>query len=179
MSASDSGIAMPVTDTTTPTITSIIAATDGACSGNPGPMGHAAVIQFLSGDVVVKEIEISGGASHGTNNVAELTAAIDAVAAIRVAGLAPLDTPIVILCDSQQVTKGMTEWLPNWKRNGWKKSGSKKEVDNKALYMRLDFLTHDLNLTYQWVKGHADNLLNIRVDKLAVAASEAHSRRAA
>jgi ribonuclease HI len=129
--------------------------TDGACIGNPGPGGYAAVI--LIGD---DEQVISGNDPATTNNKMELLAAIRALEEL------PRDVAAVVHSDSQYVVKGITEWLPGWKRRGWR-TGDKKAVKNQPLWERLDELTAGREITWTWVKGHAGHDLNERVDGLA------------
>ena len=132
---------------------------DGACSGNPGPGGWAALIRYGR-----QEKEISGGEAHTTNNRMELTAATRALQALT------RSCKVVIHTDSQYVVKGITEWLPGWKRRGWKNSQN-KPVENRDLWEELDAATKGHKIDWQWVKGHAGHAENERVDKLAVAAS--------
>ncbi|PZP40137.1 MAG: ribonuclease HI [Pseudomonas fluorescens] len=146
----------PAPQTANNTITLVHLFTDGACSGNPGPGGWAALIRAGA-----HEKELSGGAPHTTNNKMELTAAIR--------GLQALTRPckIVLHTDSQYVIKGITEWMPGWKRRGWKNSQN-KPVENKELWEELDAATQPHKIEWKWVKGHAGHAENERVDKLAV-----------
>ena len=130
--------------------------TDGACSGNPGPGGWGALIRF--GTI---EKELSGGEAHTTNNRMELTAAIRSLQALT------RPCTVVLHTDSQYVVKGITEWLPGWKRKGWKNSQG-KPVENRELWEELDAATKPHNIEWKWVKGHAGHAENERVDKLAV-----------
>ncbi|MBE8182172.1 MAG: ribonuclease HI [Candidatus Portiera sp.] len=134
--------------------------TDGACSGNPGPGGWAAIINF--GD---RESVLDGGAEHTTNNQMELLAVIHALQAV------PSDKNISIFTDSKYVQLGITEWITNWKRNGWR-TATKKPIKNSDLWVRLDNLSAGLKVSWQWVKGHSDNEINQRVDLLARTALE-------
>jgi ribonuclease HI len=129
--------------------------TDGACIGNPGPGGYAALI--LIGDA---EQIISGRDPNTTNNRMELMAAIRALEAL------PSGIPAVVHSDSQYVVKGITEWLPGWKRRGWR-TGDKKPVLNQPLWERLDALSAEREVTWTWVRGHAGHEQNERVDGLA------------
>lgn len=129
--------------------------TDGACSGNPGPGGWAAIIDF--GD---KESVLDGGASHTTNNQMELLAVINALQKI------PHDRGINIFTDSKYVQLGITEWIANWKNNGWR-NANKKPIKNSDLWMQLDNISAGLKINWQWVKGHSDNEINQRADLLA------------
>jgi len=135
--------------------------TDGACSGNPGPGGWAAII--IDGDDAE---QLSGGESHTTNNRMELMGAIQ--------GLENVDagTAVTLYTDSAYVSRAFNEgWIKNWKKNGWKTS-SKKPVKNRKLWERLSALNDDRNVDWVWVKGHADNVLNNMADELAVSAME-------
>lgn len=133
--------------------------TDGACSGNPGPGGWAAII--INGDDAE---QLTGGAPHTTNNRMELTAALE--------GLRTLDQPahVELHTDSAYLSRAFNEgWLDKWQRNGWKTS-SKKPVKNKELWKQLLKMDEQHDIKWIWVKGHADNELNNLADELAVAA---------
>lgn len=138
--------------------------TDGSCIVNPGPCGWAVVIVH-DGRVILKH---SAGLPHGTNNVAELMAAIDAVEGLKDRP----DLTATILSDSQYVVLGMTSYLANWKRNGWKTS-DKKPVKNQHLWERLDAARETLPLIrFRKVKGHAGVQFNEMADALANEAAE-------
>ena len=132
--------------------------TDGACSGNPGPGGWAAVLIFNG-----REKELSGGETMTTNNRMELTAAIMA--------LEGLSRPCTVdlFTDSQYVRDGIAKWLHNWQARGWR-TADKKPVKNEDLWRRLDAARQQHQVVWHWVRGHADDPLNHRVDALAVAA---------
>jgi len=132
--------------------------TDGACRGNPGPGGWGALLIFKA-----QEKELSGAEMQTTNNRMELMGAIMALAALTRGVSARLHT------DSKYVCTGVTEWLPNWKARGWK-TADKKPVKNQDLWERLDAETQRHQLTWVWVKGHAGNAGNERVDRIANAA---------
>ncbi len=144
---------------------SLIAYTDGACSGNPGPGGWGVLIQALLDGKVVKERELSEGEELTTNNKMELMAAISA--------LEILDrrSEITIFTDSKYVMNGIQTWLSGWKKNNWKTS-NKKPVKNDDLWKRLDALCQQHKVDWEWVKGHAGNIGNERVDELARRAME-------
>ena len=132
--------------------------TDGACSGNPGKGGWGAVLIY--GD---KQKHLSGSAILTTNNKMELTAAIEALKAVK------KSNDIELYTDSQYVKNGINLWIINWKKNGWK-TANKKEVANKDLWIELDkYVTHH-NITWFWVKGHSGNHYNEMADNLAVKA---------
>jgi ribonuclease HI len=129
--------------------------TDGACLGNPGPGGYAAVITIAGEEQI-----IVGRDPTTTNNKMEMTAAIKALEAVS------KDLPIVIHSDSQYVIKGATEWLRGWKAKGWRKADG-KPVMNQDLWMQMDALLVGRQITWKWVKGHAGHPENERVDQLA------------
>ena len=129
--------------------------TDGACRGNPGPGGWGVLIEH--GDV---KKELFGGMQETTNNQMELIAAIETLKALK------KFTEICIITDSNYVKKGITEWLPSWKKNNWKTS-SKKEVKNRKLWEELEELVNINKVDWLWVKGHAGNVENERADFLA------------
>lgn len=132
--------------------------TDGACSGNPGPGGWGAVL--LSGE---HRKEISGGDPQTTNNRMELTAAIEALRALK------LPSKVDLYTDSTYVKKGITEWIVNWKKNGWKRRSGRKllPVKNAELWRELDQLVAKHDVAFHWVEGHAGNEENERCDELA------------
>ena len=129
--------------------------TDGACSGNPGPGGWGAVL--ISGE---HEKDLKGGEADTTNNRMELTAAIEALDALKRPSVVDIHT------DSQYVKGGITGWIHGWKRNGWK-TADKKPVKNIDLWQRLDAALQRHTVTWHWVKGHAGNEANERADQLA------------
>lgn len=138
----------------------LIAYTDGACSGNPGPGGWGVLLQAKDGETVLKERELSGGEPETTNNRMELLAAITA--------LETLERPstLTVVTDSAYVKNGVTTWIHGWKRNGWKTS-NKKPVKNVELWQRLDEAQVSHDVTWEWVKGHAGHPENERADELA------------
>lgn len=134
----------------------VIIYTDGACSGNPGPGGWAAVL--IKGD---RRREIAGGEARTTNNRMEMLAVINALEALTRPSHARVHT------DSAYIVNAFKQrWLENWKRNGWLTS-SKKPVDNRDLWERLDLLTKTHRVEFVKVKGHSDDVLNNRCDELA------------
>lgn len=138
----------------------LVAYTDGACSGNPGPGGWGVLMQAKRGAEVIKQRELSGGEALTTNNQMELMAAITA--------LETLEKPstITIVTDSQYVKNGVTGWIFGWKKNGWKTS-AKKPVKNVELWQRLDAAQARHQVIWEWVKGHAGHPENERADELA------------
>ena len=128
---------------------------DGACKGNPGPGGWGAIICYKE-----TKKEIYGGAHATTNNRMELQAVIEA--------LQRLNRPcaVRVYTDSQYLQKGMNEWLENWKARGWK-TADKKTVKNVDLWQQLDQLSHQHQVQWRWVKGHAGHPMNERADALA------------
>ena len=138
----------------------LIAHTDGACSGNPGPGGWGVLLEARQDGVVVKERALSGGEAETTNNRMELMAAIQA--------LEVLERPaaITIVTDSAYVKNGVTGWIHGWKKNGWK-TAAKKPVKNAELWQRLDEARARHAVTWKWIKGHAGHEENERADELA------------
>jgi ribonuclease HI len=129
--------------------------TDGACSGNPGPGGWGAILIFGG-----HEKELFGGEASTTNNRMELTAAIEALEALKKPCIVHLHT------DSNYLKAGMTAWIVAWKRNGWC-TADKKPVKNAELWQRLDVAAARHDIDWRWVKGHGDDILNERADALA------------
>ncbi len=128
---------------------------DGACSGNPGPGGWGAVLDWNG-----HEKELKGGEKETTNNRMELTAAIEALAALKRPSVVDFYT------DSQYLRGGVTGWIAGWQRNGWK-TADRKPVKNVDLWQRLDELCHKHEIVWHWVKGHAGTDGNERADQLA------------
>ena len=135
--------------------------TDGACRGNPGPGGWAALLR--TGD---KERELSGGEQLTTNNRMELTASIRALEALKKPCRVELHT------DSQYVRDGITKWIHGWKRNGWR-TADKKPVKNAELWQELLDASSRHQVKWHWVKGHSGHPENDRVDALACAEADA------
>jgi ribonuclease HI len=129
--------------------------TDGACSGNPGPGGWGAVLAW-GGRVK----ELKGGEALTTNNRMELTAAIEALNALKRPCTVALHT------DSQYVKNGLTSWIKGWKRNGWK-TADRKPVKNAELWQALDAAVARHRIDWHWVKGHNGDEMNERADRLA------------
>ena len=129
--------------------------TDGACRGNPGPGGWGALLRY--GDV---DKQLHGGELLTTNNRMELKAVIEA--------LSVLSKPckVTLTSDSTYVLKGISEWLPNWKKRGWRTAG-KKPVKNGDLWKTLDDLAEMHEIEWHWVKGHSGHIENELVDQLA------------
>lgn len=140
---------------TEPESTRVQIFTDGACSGNPGPGGWAAILRF--GD---HEKEIFGGAPLTTNNRMELTAAIKGLEALKRA------CSVTLYTDSRYVMDGIVQWLPRWKKNDWK-TANKKPVKNGDLWALLDSAASRHKVTWRWVEGHSGHLENTRADRLA------------
>lgn len=129
--------------------------TDGACSGNPGPGGWGAVLIWNG-----HERELKGGEALTTNNRMELTAAAEALEALKRGAEVDLYT------DSQYVRGGITSWLKNWKRNDWR-TADRKPVKNADLWRRLDEACQRHKVAWHWVRGHVGNEGNERADQLA------------
>jgi len=141
--------------------------TDGACSGNPGPGGWGALLLYSG-----REKELSGGEPMTTNNRMELMAAIMALEGLT------RPCTVDLFTDSQYVRQGITQWLRNWKARGWR-TADKKPVKNEDLWRRLDEARTRHEVVWHWVRGHADDPLNHRVDALAVAAMAPFKKRRA
>lgn len=133
---------------------SVTVYTDGACQGNPGPGGWAALLRYGS-----REKVLTGFAAETTNNRMELTAAVEALQALNEPCQVELHT------DSEYLRNGITKWLPAWKRRGWtRKDGELKNVD---LWQALDAAASQHQIDWRWVRGHAGNHDNEQVDLLA------------
>lgn len=140
--------------------TELVAYTDGACSGNPGPGGWGVVLQAIREGAVVKERELSGGERESTNNRMELMAAIMALESLT------QPSAITIITDSAYVKNGVTSWIHGWKRNGWR-TADRKPVKNAELWQRLDAAQARHGAVWKWIKGHAGHPENERADALA------------
>ena len=130
--------------------------TDGACSGNPGPGGWAAIILANN---EIKEM-FSGSEKNTTNNQMELLAPIKAIQKFK------KKSEISIFTDSTYVKDGITNWIKKWEKNGWR-TASKKPVKNKELWKKLQNLSSKHSIKWIWVKGHAQDKYNNLVDELA------------
>ena len=133
----------------------VIVHTDGACSGNPGPGGWGAILEFNG-----TRKELSGGEALTTNNRMELTGAIVALESLK------RPCKVEMHVDSAYVKDGITKWIHGWKRNGWK-TADKKPVKNMELWQRLDAALANHEISWRWVKGHAGHSENDRADELA------------
>jgi len=133
--------------------------TDGACQGNPGPGGWAAILRCGA-----HKKELFGWSPHTTNNRMEIAAAIE--------GLRTLKEPclVEVVTDSEYLKKGITEWIHGWKRKGWITTG-KKPVLNRDLWQRLDGLAAQHQAHWVWTRGHAGHAGNNRADELATRAA--------
>lgn len=128
--------------------------TDGSCEPNPGPGGWAALLISVG-----HEKELSGAESHTTNNRMELTAAVQALNSLTKPARVDLHT------DSEYLKRGITEWLPDWRRRGWKRKEGK--LANIDLWQALDGVLIRHQISWHWVRGHAGDRFNERVDSLA------------
>jgi ribonuclease HI len=136
--------------------------TDGACSGNPGPGGWAAILRYGG-----RERELTGGEPATTNNRMELMAVVEGLRALT------RPVPVVVHTDSAYVERAFTDgWLRRWKANGWRTAG-KKPVANRDLWEALDEAASNHRVTFRRVDGHRGVELNERADVLAVAARDA------
>ena len=133
----------------------VTAYTDGACRGNPGPGGWGVLLCWND-----HQRELCGGQAQTTNNRMELTAAIQALRALR----QPCD--VVLYTDSTYVKNGITQWLAGWRANGWR-TAAKKPVKNVDLWQRLERAIGEHRIDWRWVKGHAGHAENERADELA------------
>jgi ribonuclease HI len=129
--------------------------TDGACRGNPGPGGWAALL--VSGK---DRKEVSGSAANTTNNRMELAAAIGGLGALK------RRCAVKLYTDSKYVLQGITEWLPNWKARGWR-TAAREPVKNQDLWQLLDAAVANQDIQWIWVKGHSGHEGNEYVDQLA------------
>ena len=129
--------------------------TDGACRGNPGPGGWGALLRYGAVDK-----QLYGGEHLTTNNRMELKAVIEALSALS------KPCKVTLTSDSTYVLKGISEWLPNWKKRGWRTAG-KKPVKNGDLWKTLDDLAEMHEIEWHWVKGHSGHIENELVDQLA------------
>jgi ribonuclease HI len=129
--------------------------TDGACEGNPGPGGYAAIIERKG-----KRTELTGSERQTTNNRMELLAVITALRALEV------PSSVRVVTDSQYVANGMKSWIHNWRRKGWK-TASGAPVKNRDLWEALDELSRRHRVRWEWIRGHNGHPENERVDALA------------
>lgn len=129
--------------------------TDGGCRGNPGIGGWGAILRTDQ-----HEKELKGAERDTTNNRMELTAAIQALQALK------KPCKVVLTTDSQYVKNGITQWMPNWKKNNWR-TAAKKPVKNQDLWQALDAAIQAHQVEWAWVKGHAGHAENERADELA------------
>ena len=140
----------------------VVIHTDGGASGNPGPGGYGAILQWGG-----HRKEFTAGYRMTTNNRMELTAVIEGLQAVI--AMSENQSPTVeLIGDSQYVLKGLMEWMPGWKANNWtrKVSGRRKPVLNEDLWRRLDELKSEVDLSVTWVKGHSGHAGNERCDRL-------------
>jgi ribonuclease HI len=133
----------------------VVAYTDGACSGNPGPGGWGVILIYGE-----HRKELNGGERATTNNRMELMAAISALEALRKPARVDIHT------DSEYVQKGISGWINGWKRNGWRTS-AKQPVKNAELWQRLDAAQARHDVRWHWLRGHAGHPENERADELA------------
>ncbi len=133
----------------------VVVYTDGACRGNPGPGGWGAILNYNG-----IEKELLGAEKHTTNNRMELMAVIKALEILK------QSCSVKLYSDSSYVLKGITDWMPNWKKRDWK-TVSKTAVKNEDLWRRLDGLITDHYIEWLWIKGHSGNVGNERADLLA------------
>jgi len=130
--------------------------TDGACSGNPGPGGWGAILEWNG-----HRKEICGGEANTTNNRMEMMAAIQALEAMKAN-----HHDIILITDSSYLRDGIMKWIHGWKKRGWK-TADKKPVKNVDLWQRLDLLAQSHKIEWRWVRGHTGDPGNERADELA------------
>ena len=135
--------------------------TDGACLGNPGPGGWAALLRWRGSEKL-----LSGGEANTTNNRMELMAAIMALEALK------RDCGVLLTTDSQYVRQGIEQWLVKWRANGWRTAG-RQPVKNQDLWERLAAASERHQVRWAWVRGHSGHPENERVDRAARAQAEA------
>ncbi len=140
-------------------LTPVLLVTDGACLGNPGPGGWAALLQAGTADKV-----LTGSDPATTNNRMELMAVLMGLRALR------RPCAVTLISDSQLVVRGLAEWLPRWQANGWR-TAARRPVENRDLWEALAAALAPHQVTPQWVPGHAGHPLNERVNTLAQAAA--------
>lgn len=133
----------------------VVIYTDGACRGNPGPGGWGVLLRYGKHEKI-----LSGAEDHTTNNRMELTAAIQALAALQ------QPCKVDLYTDSQYVQKGISQWMDAWKERGWKKA-DKKPVLNADLWQMLDKEAERHDIKWHWVKGHSNHPENDRADQIA------------
>jgi ribonuclease HI len=136
-------------------VTDVEAFTDGACLGNPGPGGWAALLRAKDSERL-----LSGGEAQTTNNRMELMAAIQALEALK------RPCQVTVTTDSRYVMQGIEEWVPRWISNGWR-TADKKPVKNQDLWERLSAATTPHQVRWKWVRGHTGHAENERVDQAA------------
>jgi ribonuclease HI len=132
--------------------------TDGGCRPNPGVGGWAAILVYED-----RQRDLSGGERDTTNNRMELTAAVEALRALK------RRCAVVLHTDSQYLQQGITSWIPKWKRNHWRRKG-RSEVKNVDLWKQLDELTEEHEIEWRWVRGHAGHMYNELCDSMATEA---------
>ncbi|MGD2157365.1 MAG: ribonuclease HI [Anaerolineales bacterium] len=131
--------------------------TDGACYGNPGPGGWAALLRYKR-----REKVLTGSDPDTTNNRMELTAAVQALESLK------RPCQVDFYTDSEYLKRGISEWMPNWRQRGWRRKGGK--LANADLWQSLDKAAENHQIEWHWVRAHAGNRYNERVDRLARAA---------
>jgi len=150
----------------TPTPDLVLIWTDGGCKPNPGPGGWSAILQFKTA-----ERELSGGERQTTNNRMELTAAAEALEALK------RPCKIVLHTDSEYLKNGITRWHTGWVRKGWK-NASGDPVANMDLWTRILDAAKRHDIEWKWVRGHSGDAMNERADALATSAREDLLRQA-
>jgi|CXWL01.1.fsa_nt_gi ribonuclease HI len=141
----------------------VVLFTDGACSGNPGPGGWAAILKHPASG---KAKSLAGGSPHTTNNQMELMGAIEGLKAID----ATKRRRVHLVSDSQYVIHGLTQWISGWIANGWRrgKKATSEPVKNVELWKQLHALAQQHDMSYEYVRGHSGHPENEECDRLAV-----------
>lgn len=150
-----------------PHATCILIYTDGSCQPNPGRGGYAAIMCRYIDGALVNRLDRTGKSTMTTNNQMELQAAISALKVIK----RDEPQPIYIRSDSKYLIDGWNQWLPGWIAKGWRK-GDGKRVENQDLWQEIARLCEGLNVTFEWIRGHAGDCMNEEADRLAADARE-------
>jgi ribonuclease HI len=144
--------------------THILIHTDGACIGNPGPGGCAAIIRWMSGDNILRAMYVTARAGNTTNIRMEMTAALNGLTVLSTYDDTPV--PITVVSDSQTLVLGASEWMPNWQKRDWKKADG-KPVANVDLWKEIACCLSARDVSFRWIKGHFGDSRNDEVDRLA------------
>lgn len=163
-----------LTGATLPHASCIVIATDGSCQPNPGPGGYGAILHLCVDGRLKRKFTLTGGDTRTTNIRMEMSAVIAALGKIS----RDQTLPIIVRTDNEMIVKGMKEWLPGWVEKGWRK-GNGKPVENADLWQEIARLCDGLDVTFQWVRGHAGDPMNEEADRLAAKACAVWMKKAA